>query len=43
VGWRTVIPHRKQLEVRVWQLFIGGKKPTSLPGADDNGILSNCP
>jgi hypothetical protein len=43
VGWRTVIPDRKQLEVHVWQIFIDGKKPRSLPGAADNSITSNCP
>jgi hypothetical protein len=35
VGWDTVIPNRKQLNVEVWQILIAGKKPTTLPGACD--------
>jgi hypothetical protein len=38
VGWRTVIPDRKQLNVDVWQLLIAGRRPTSLDGADDSAI-----
>jgi hypothetical protein len=42
VGWRTVIPYRKQLNVDVWQILIGGQKPTGLPGADDSAISTTC-
>ena len=42
VGWRTVIPYRKQLNVNVWQILIGGQKPTRLPGADDSAISTTC-
>jgi hypothetical protein len=42
VGWRTVIPYRKQLTVDVWQILIGGQKPTRLPGADDGAITTSC-
>ena len=34
VGWRTVVPNRKQLNVEVWQLLVAGEKPTSLNGAN---------
>jgi hypothetical protein len=43
VAWRTVIPERKQLNVDVWQILIGGRRPTRLPDADDNAISSSCP
>jgi hypothetical protein len=42
VGWRTVIPHRKELSVDVWQILIGGQKTTRLPGADDGAITTTC-
>jgi hypothetical protein len=42
VGWRTVIPYRKQLNVDVWQILIGNQKPTRLPGADDGAITTTC-
>lgn len=38
VGWSKT-PARQQLNVDVWQLYIGGKKPTKLPGADDKAII----
>lgn len=41
VGWGTVIPDRKELNVEVWQLLIGGSKPTTLPGATDAAITMN--
>jgi hypothetical protein len=37
VGWGKVLP-RKQLNVEVWQVFIDGKKPDVLPGAQDSLI-----
>ena len=37
VGWSRT-PGRGQLNVEVWQIFIDGKKPTSLPGAKDSAI-----
>jgi hypothetical protein len=40
VGWRTVVPDRKQLNVEVWQLLVAGRKPTALEGADDAAITS---
>ncbi len=43
VGWRTVIPYRKQLNVDVWQILIGGRKPVNLSGADDSAISTTCP
>ena len=43
VGWRTVIPYRKQLNVDVWQILVGDQKPTRLPGADDAAVTTTCP
>ncbi|MBA3480990.1 MAG: hypothetical protein H0T51_04150 [Pirellulales bacterium] len=37
VGWSKT-PERQQLNVDVWQLYIDGKKPTKLPGANDKAI-----
>lgn len=37
VGWLKV-PERKQLNVDVWQILIGGKKPVALEGGDDQAI-----
>lgn len=33
-----VTPSRKQFNVELWQIYIDGKKPTSLPGATDDAI-----
>lgn len=38
VGWSTV-PERRQLNVDVWQILIGGKKPTELPGSENGSIV----
>ncbi len=38
VGWRKV-PERRQLTVEVWQIYIDGKKPTNLPGSQDEKIV----
>lgn len=38
VGWGKT-PVRKQLNVDVWQVYVDGKKPTTLPGADDTAIV----
>jgi hypothetical protein len=43
VGWHTVLPDRKQLNVEVWQILVGGQKPTALPDASDSSIASDCP
>jgi hypothetical protein len=40
VGWRTVIPYRKQLEVHVWQMLVAGRRPTFLHGASDAAITT---
>ncbi|RYD26563.1 MAG: hypothetical protein EOP87_22555 [Verrucomicrobiaceae bacterium] len=32
------VPARKQINVEVWQIFISGKKPVKLEGADDSAI-----
>jgi hypothetical protein len=40
VGWDTVIPERKQLNVEVWQVLIRGNRPTALPGANDAAIAT---
>ncbi len=37
VGWMTW-PPRGQLNVEVWQIYIGGRKPEELQGADDSLI-----
>jgi len=37
VGWMKV-PARRQLNVDVWQLYIGGRKPTKLAGSRDDKI-----
>ena len=37
VGWGKNLP-RRQLNVSVWQIFIDGKKPTQIPGAQDERI-----
>lgn len=38
VGWDKK-PSRQQLSVEVWQLMIDGKKPTKLPGSQDDKIV----
>lgn len=38
VGW-YMVPERKQLDVQVWQLYIAGAKPTTLPGSQDEKII----
>jgi hypothetical protein len=40
VGWDTVIPERKQLNVEVWQVLIGGQRPAALPGSTDGAITT---
>jgi hypothetical protein len=40
VGWRTVVPDRKQLNVDVWQLLVAGQKPMALEGATDTAITT---
>lgn len=37
VGWGKTLP-RKQLNVEVWQIFVNGKKPTHLPGSENDKI-----
>lgn len=37
VGWTKVLP-RRQLNVEVWQVLIGGRKPTQLPGSNNLAI-----
>lgn len=37
VGWSKVL-ERHQLNVEVWQIYIKGKKPKKLPGANDAAI-----
>jgi hypothetical protein len=34
----TKVPARKQINVEVWQVMIGGKKPQSLPGSKNDSI-----
>lgn len=36
-------PSRRQLNVDVWQIYINGKKPTHLPGANDAAIQVSYP
>jgi hypothetical protein len=38
VGWHKTLP-RKQLDVEVWQILIHGKKPTRLPGSQNEKIV----
>ena len=38
VGWYKDLP-RKKLDVHVWQILIDGKKPTRLPGSQDDKIV----
>jgi hypothetical protein len=38
VGYRKELS-RSQLDVVVWQIYIDGRKPTKLPGADDDKIV----
>jgi hypothetical protein len=42
VGWRKHLP-RQQLNVDVWQIYIDGKKPTTMPGASDDRIVVETP
>jgi hypothetical protein len=42
VGW-SKNPGRKQLNVEVWQLLVGGAKPQTLPGAEDPSITASQP
>jgi hypothetical protein len=37
VAWER-IPERKQINVDIWQLMIGGQKPESLPGSSDEQV-----
>ncbi len=37
VGWDKTLP-RRQLNVEVWQILIGGKKPRKLPGSQNDKI-----
>lgn len=37
VGWSKNLP-RRQLSVSVWQIFIDDKKPTQIPGAQDDRV-----
>ncbi len=37
VGWSKT-PERRQLNVEVWQILIAGKKPTQLPGSQNERI-----
>jgi hypothetical protein len=34
-------PQRYQLNVEVWQILIGGKKPTALPGSNNESIKTS--
>jgi hypothetical protein len=38
VGWEKTLP-RKQLNVDVWQILVNGKKPTHLPGSQNEKII----
>jgi ankyrin repeat protein len=38
VGWYKDLP-RKMLDVHVWQILINGKKPTRLPGSQNDKIV----
>jgi hypothetical protein len=38
VGWNKTLP-RKQLDVEVWQIFVNGKKPSRLPGSQNDKIV----
>jgi len=42
IAWGKVLP-RKQLDVEVWQFMIGGKKPQSLPGSQNELISVTMP
>ncbi len=42
VGWSKTLP-RRQLNVDVWQIYINGKKPTALRGANDKAIEYHLP
>ncbi|HEY2412783.1 MAG TPA: hypothetical protein VGI40_11100 [Pirellulaceae bacterium] len=42
VGWDTNL-ERQQLSVDVWQLIVDGKKPTALPGGQDDKIVVELP
>jgi hypothetical protein len=42
IAWVKVLP-RKELTVDVWQLMIGGKKPESLPGSQNDLISVKMP
>ena len=42
IAWGKVLS-RKQLDVEVWQFMIGGKKPQSLPGSQNNPISVTMP
>lgn len=37
VGW-DLVPQRGQISVEVWQVLIGGQKPKSLNGAEDDKV-----
>jgi len=38
VSWSTHLP-REQINVNVWQITVGGKAPTELPGSTDDAIV----
>jgi hypothetical protein len=42
VGW-TKLPAREQLNVDLWQILVNGRKPTTLPGANDAAIRVSSP
>jgi hypothetical protein len=42
VGWSKNLG-RKQLNVEVWQVYVAGRKPTRLPGSQDDKISVSVP
>lgn len=42
VGWGKT-PAREQLNVEVWQIYVGGRKPKNLPGSQDDKIVVELP
>jgi hypothetical protein len=38
VGWGKT-PERNQLNVKVWQLYVAGQKPTKLEGSQEDKIV----
>lgn len=37
-GWK-ISPSREQLNVDIWRIYIGGKPPKNLPGANDKSVI----